>query len=144
MTKTFHQFINDHNGKYLTTTPKLGPQCVALIRYYCEEVLGLSKWTLPCATYAYQIFDKFPDVGDCNFTKIRNTPTGVPKRGDIIFSRKIVNGKIKWQHVSIFSDGDVNKYISFDQNWPKGRFCCFVNHNYEGVIGWLHPKTYIY
>jgi len=144
MRKTFQQFINDHNGKYLITTPKYGPQCVSAVRYYCEEVLDLSKWAIPSATYAYQMFENFPKEGDKNFKKIINTPTGVPKRGSIVFFKVVVKNKVTMQHVCLFSAGGTQKFISFDQNWPKGRFCEFVNHNYVGCIGWLEPKQTIY
>lgn len=137
---TFSQFMDENNGKYLVTTASLGAQCVALMRYFCGDVLGIGKWYIPTAKYAYQMFINFPDNGAPRFDKVYNTPTNVPKRGAIMFSRKIVKGIIKWQHVSIFVSGNQKNYISFDQNWPKGRFCSLTNHNYDGCLGWLQPK----
>jgi hypothetical protein len=32
-------------------------------------------------------------------------------------------------------------FTSFDQNWPLNSLCHFQNHNYTGVLGWLHPKS---
>jgi hypothetical protein len=52
-------------------------------------------------------------------------------------------------HVAVCKEGDVNSFTSFDQNWPTNvdangnglGVCHFQGHNYNGVLGWLRPKS---
>ena len=42
-------------------------------------------------------------------------------------------------HIAVFYNGDLNSFMSFDQNWG-GNFCHYQNHNYNFVLGWLRPN----
>ena len=136
-------FVNKYNGKYVDWDKNFGPQCVDLMRFYLDEVVGISGLAIPPAPYAKNMFQRFPTLGDANFTKIVNTKNNVPNKGDIIFW-----GTYPWitgvaGHVAIYCDGNVNKFISFDQNYGPPNFCKYVNHNYKGVMGWLRSRRKI-
>jgi len=132
---TLDQFITKYNGKYIDYDHAYGPQCVDLMRQYTDEVLRLPQ--LPRAKYAKDIFKQFKT--DSNFKKIFNTPTGVPKRGDIIFWdwRWPVTGIAG--HVAVFSGGNTSRFIAFTQNYPTNSPCRFYNYDYRGVMGWITP-----
>jgi hypothetical protein len=83
---------------------------------------------------AYQIWDYAN--GNNKFERIVNDPNGIPQEGDIIIWGKGVGPH---GHVAIFISGDVNKLVSFDQNWNGVQKCIEVNHNYDDIIGWLRP-----
>ena len=135
---TLNLFIDKYNGKFLDFDGKYGYQCVDLIRAYLKEVLGLSPYVIPSVDYAKNIFYNFKP--NDYFSKVVNTPTGVPKKGDIVV------WKWWWPvtgyagHTAIYSDGNTSRFISFDQNYPTHQPCKFVNHSYSGVLGWLSPK----
>jgi hypothetical protein len=133
-TISFQQFRDTYNGKGVDTDGAYGNQCMDLMHKYIVDVLGLSLSVL-AAPSAYQAYQN----GDTNFTKIANTPTGVPQNGDIVFWNTTVGSA---GHVAVFVDGDVNSFNSFDQNWPVGSLCHVQNHpNYNGVAGWLRFKA---
>lgn len=140
----FDQFIAKYNGKYLDWDGHYGPQCVDLVRFFIDEVLGFPQTSMPAAGTAKQIYQNFKS--NQYFDKIGNTPTGVPTKGDIVFWGYPMgfywDGLVpKWAgDVAIFSGGGVIKFISFGQNFPKGSFCRYYNHSYKGVMGWLHRK----
>jgi cell wall-associated NlpC family hydrolase len=133
---TLDIFINKYNGKFIDVDGRYGCQCTDLMRQYLIDVLGLPPYSIPAADYAKNIFKNFKS--NSQFQKIMNTPTGVPKRGDIVFwgTYPFVTGIAG--HVAIFSGGNSYKFISFDQNYPTGATCRYVNHDYRGVMGWLH------
>lgn len=134
---TLDQFIDKYNGKFIDFDKSYGPQCVDLMRQYVQEVLRMDPYTIPRANYAKNIFYNFRTNN--NFKKVINTPTAVPKKGDIIFWgwRYPVTGYAG--HVAIVTGANVYRFISFDQNYPTGSTCHYVNHDYRGVLGWLTP-----
>lgn len=136
---SYDEFIKKWNGKFLDVDLKFGAQCTDLMRGYIRDVFGLPPYDLPAVSYARQIYQNYQTYK--NFTKIPNTPTGVPKKGDIIFWGIYPGVTGIAGHVAIFDSGDMNNFISFDQNWgPTGSPCSFRKHSYRGVIGWLHKK----
>jgi len=139
---TLNEFVSTYNGKYIDYDGSYGAQCTDLMRQYCVDVLSIPGYSIIPALYARQMFERFPLLGDQHFTKILNTKNNVPNKGDIIF------WGYKWPttgyagHVAIFCDGNVNRFISFDQNYPNHTPCRYHNHAYRGVLGWLrHRKT---
>lgn len=134
---TFLQFFNEWNGRFCDYDKAYGYQCVDLIRQYIKEVLGWKPYdAIPPISYAKYAFTNYNKK---YFTQIKNSPTNMPKQGDIIIW--------KWQwpvtgiagHIAICSKADVNRLISFDQNYPTRQPCKLVNHSYKGVLGWLRP-----
>jgi hypothetical protein len=136
-------FINLNNGKYVDYDGRFGFQCVDLMRQYLVDVLGLNGYAILGVSYAKQLFDKIPNLGDENFIKIKNTPTNYPQKGDIIIWGWCVGVTGYAGHVAIVSDATPKALISFDQNWPSNSPCRYVNHSYRGVLGWLRPRRFI-
>ena len=128
---TFTELMSLLNGNYVEvagTTAK--NQCVDLANAYIKYVLGL-----PIIEYTNAI-DYPSKVGD-NYDYILNTPTGVPKEGDLV-----IWGGNQWGHIAIFIEGNANRFTSFDENFPTGSPCHVQEHTYftPPVLGWLHPK----
>ena len=126
-----YDFIEKWDGRFLEVAGSSNAknQCVDLANGYIRDVLNLPiiEWTnakdFPTHLIAKEHFDY-----------IKNTPEGVPEKGDLI----IWGGT--YGHIAIFLSGDVNWFTSFDENWPTGSFCHKVDHAYTNVIGWLRPK----
>jgi hypothetical protein len=134
---TLDNFIIKYNGRFIDFDGKYGCQCTDLIRQYLLEVLKLDPFAIPAVTYAKQMYTNY--WNNKYFKRVTNTPTGVPKKGDIVIWgwRWPVTGIAG--HVAIFSGGNTSRFISFDQNYPTRQPCKFVNHSYTGVLGWLSP-----
>jgi len=135
---TLDQFLVKWNGRYVDFDGAYGYQCVDLMRQYIKEVFGVNPYVaLPPAPNAKTIYNTYNSPTP--YQKIKNTPTGIPKAGDIIFWG-YYPGVTGWAgHVAIcVGDGaSVNNFISFDQNWPSRTACHRQLHNYRGVMGWL-------
>lgn len=143
-------FVQSTTGKCIDMDGVYGCQCVDLMHNYIEEVLGIPRSDHSIRGSAYDIYS---DLGDSTILtsgsqtvrldKISITPTGVPKKGDIIFWTSNVGGG--YGHVAIFISGDVNSFTSLDQNWLNsdlnyGSPAAVVNHSsYTNVAGWLRP-----
>lgn len=130
---TFDQFITKWLNKKIDWDGAFGAQCVDLYRQYVFEVIGCPQsppvdgaaaiWTTYLSTY---------------FTRIANTPDGIPVKGDImIWNRNVGYG---YGHVGVFTSGDVMSFTSLDQNWSIVA-THYQRHDYANVLGWLHPKT---
>ena len=128
-------FFNKYNGKGIDNDGAYGFQCMDLYNQYQEEVMGVKA---KGANYAYLVWDSYDKE---NFDRIVNTPSFVPKLGDVAVWTK---GKIPYGHVSICTGkGDINKFESFDQNWNKP-YCTYEEHDYfNGFLGVLRPKKFI-
>lgn len=136
---TLTDFIAKWNGKGIDFDKAYGDQCMDLMHQYVVEVLGLSDGRILAAPAAKDVYLNFSTIfGNQYFDRIANTPTGVPQKGDIILWG---TGLGPYGHVAIFRDGDINKFFSFDQNFPTGSKCHIQQHDYKGVLGWLRPKT---
>jgi len=126
-------FIKKWNGKQCEVAGSANAknQCVDLANAYIRDVLGLPiiEWTDA---------KDFPTKAGDKYNYIKNTPLGVPKRGDIIVWGSGAGGG--YGHIAIYLDGGVNTFTSFDQNWSVKEFCKIENHRYNNVIGWLRPK----
>ena len=128
---TIREFFDKWNGKGIDFDGFYDNQCMDLAEEYNREVVNAPR----LSGNAADVWDVYP----VNFyEKIQNTPTGVPSLGDIVIWNRRVGGG--FGHIAIFSEGDANKFTSFDQNWPEGSNCHFQEHDYKNVFGWLHPK----
>jgi len=139
---THKQFVAKYQNKFVDFDGKFGNQCVDLMRQYIKEVMGLNPYTLTPQRYAKDIwynFEKMP-LASKHFLKIKNTPTAVPVEGDLIFwtTYPFVTGIAG--HVAIYDNGNVNRFVSLDQNYPTGSPCHLQAHSYKGVLGWLRKK----
>ena len=129
---TLEQFVEKYNNKKVDFDGAYGGQCVDLYRQYVKECLNFPQ--SPSVVGAKDIWDSYLTS---YFTRYNNSPTAVPKKGDII----IWGTKLgEFGHIAIFLDGTVTKFNSFDQNYPVGSACHIQSHTYTGVLGWLRAK----
>jgi len=142
--KTLDQFIKDYLGKTIgyPTNSDFNGECLSLAKQYIKECFGFNP--PPSGTNsAYGYWSNFPSPLGQYFVKVSNTPTGVPKRGDlVIWNTNAGNG---YGHIAIFLEGTASSFKSLDQNW-NGRETHVQGHYYTNVVGWLTPimkeKTY--
>ena len=130
---TIDSFFNKWNGKVCDWDGYYGGQCVDLYRQYVAEVLGVPQ--SPPVTGAKDIWITYLSA---YFTRISNSPTNSPQKGDIIIWG---TGLGPYGHVAIANTANSLTLNSFDQNYPVGTKCHFQNHTYKGVLGWLRPRT---
>lgn len=132
---TLTEFISKYNGT------KVGDgQCVALIKQYETDVLGLTP--VPVGN-AHQYFDDFENQPFLynNFQKIP-FQNNLPIEGDIVvWNTNVGSGA---GHVAI-AVNNINEetFNSFDQNWNTPLLCSLETHTYNNVVGWLRPNTNI-
>ena len=130
---TFDQFIKKHLGNKLDWDGFYGGQCTDLYRFYVKEVLGFPQ--SPGVGGATEIwYSADPQYYDF----IKNTPLIIPEYGDIMIWNRKIDGD--FGHVAIFIEGDIMKFISLDQNYPRLNKVTKTKHNYLNIIGWLRPK----
>jgi hypothetical protein len=132
---TFDSLIKLYTGIPCDFDGYYGTQCMDLMHFYKYLVLGVEDKTTLSAPNAKSVWYNFNTAWGTYFTKIANTPTGVPQRGDIVL----------WDgtdgHVAIFLEGTVNDFYSFDANYPTGSLPHRQYHNYDRVLGWLRFKA---
>ena len=131
---TLSEFVKKYNGKSCEAGGSANAlnQCVDLANAYIDEVLGLPKilWTDA---------KDFPSKAGDNYEFTKNTPTGVPQKGDlVVWSGNVGNGH---GHIGIFLEGNASKFTSFDENWSKKEICQEENHYYKNILGWLRVKN---
>lgn len=135
---TYNQFVNAYLGKSTDWDGVSGTQCVDLVKAYLSEVFGIKAGSWGNAKY-YWINFNFRAPLKNNFTKIANTPSFVPKKGDIV----VWNGGIGsggYGHIAIATgEGDTSYFYTYDQNW-NGKPMKKVKHSYSCVYGVLRPK----
>jgi len=128
---TIEEFVEKYNGKGIDFDGYYGDQCMDLYRQYLKEVLEVPQ-TPPVVGAKDIWYQPTPE----NFERVENTPNAVPSLGDIIIWGTVLG---TFGHVAIFLEGNVNRFKSFDQNFPIGSKCHIQEHNYRGVLGWLKP-----
>jgi hypothetical protein len=131
----FDEFIKKWTGKPVDFDGIYPNQCMDLMHQYIYEVLEITDKSVCAAPSAYQVYTQFKWPN--HFTKIANTPEGVPEKGDIVLFGQTIG---QWGHVCIAIEGNVDKFRSFDSNWPTGSLPKIIEHSYVGVLGWLRPK----
>lgn len=126
---TLDEFILKYTGQLVDWDHFYGGQCMDLYRQYCNDVLNFPQ--SPSVPGAKDVWNNY--LTDC-FERILNIPSAIPEQGDVV-----IWGNGEYGHIAIFVDGDVNKFNSFDQNFPVGSKCHLQTHTYTGVLGWLRP-----
>ncbi|CCY68603.1 uncharacterized protein BN753_01988 [Clostridium sp. CAG:678] len=134
---TYDEFVKTYNGKATDYDGAYGAQCVDLIKAYLNKVFGIKPGSWGNAKYYWINFSKHSELTN-NFTKIANTASFVPKKGDImVWDGDKGNGA---GHVAICTgDGTTSYFYSYDQNW-NGKAMKKVKHDYRDVYGVLRPK----
>ena len=144
---TFEEFILKYtyeavyNFKGIDTDQAWGYQCMDLMHKFIDEVLGLPDYRILAAPTAAQVYFNFPYIfGSDKFTKIDNTPTGVPLKGDIMFFKQYGTLYGPAGHVCVVYKADIKAMCTFDQNYPTGSLPHLQKHNYLGCLGWLRVR----
>lgn len=124
------RFIEKYDGKSVDTG-----QCVALVRRYLKEVLGLDEYAIPPVGGAKEMYAKAPTR---KFRKVKYTGENRPPSGAIVvFDGHAGN---PYGHVAIARAGSTkHEHNTFDQNWSRYRRCSRERHRArrDRVIGWL-------
>jgi hypothetical protein len=128
----FDEFISKWTNKPIDFDGIYPNQCMDLAHQYAYEVLNITDKSVLSAPSAYQVYTQFkwPNY----FTKIQNTPTGVPIKGDILIFGQSIG---PFGHICVVVEGEMNSFKSFDANWPVGTLPHIQTHSYNGVLGWL-------
>lgn len=136
----FDEFVNKYLNKAIDYDGVAGVQCVDLVKRYLKDVFGISAGSWGDAHCYYDNFAKHKEL-TANFTRLANTPTFVPQKGDICVWKSSLS-KGGWGHIAIATgEGDISYFYSYDQNWtgnhdPMKK----VKHNYNHFAGVLRPK----
>lgn len=144
---TYSSFIKQYLGKSkdFDGVPSADPvQCVDLVKFYLRDVFGIKPGAWGNARDYYECFNSsswggYKQMRE-NFTRIANTPTFVPMKGDIAVWGA---GLSKFGHIAIADGtGNTSTFYTHDQNW-YGKPCKRVQHSYKGFLGVLRPKRTI-
>ena len=135
---TLSDFINKYKGiSVCYPTGQYCSECLSLCKQYIKELFRINP-PASGTNSAYGYWSNFPSPLPNKFIKVQNTPSGVPKEGDIIIWKPWSTNK--YGHIAIFIAGNANNFKSFDQNYG-GKQAHIQNHNYTNVIGWLSLKA---
>lgn len=130
---TARNWMKSVEGKKIDFDGVYRAQCVDIIKKYFVDVIGIPAIKNDAIGY----WTNYPTA---HFTRIQNTPSFVPKSGDIIIWGKGVG---TYGHIAIVWTATVNWFDSLDQNWPYSDGTTpakFIHHNYNSVLGVLRPK----
>ncbi len=135
----YSEFIKKHSGKAMDYDGVAGVQCVDLIKYYLKEVFSITPGAWGDARCYYENFYAHKQLVD-KFTRIPNTPSFIPKNGDIVVWGANISTKHNCGHIAIATgEGTTSYFYSYDQNWGK-KECTLIKHNYTAFLGVLRPK----
>ena len=150
MAKSKTSYLEWARGKSIDTdgVPKQRFQCADLAKDYlrqCYDVqfsFYLSGINERCFVKSlYENFEKYPQLKG-NFVKLKNTPSFIPQKGDIIVwgHCKGVTGEAGHVAISLgYSTDNTKSFRSLDQNWGERYYCAEITHNYKGVLGVIRP-----
>ena len=137
--KSYDDFIKEVNGKSFDFDKVAGIQCVDLLKKYLKECFNLNV-----PNGFGNAIDYYNDYNNKklltnNFERIPNTPSFIPKKGDImVWNEKRGKGA---GHVAICTgEGDIKNFYSYDLNWNGSKSVKKVKHDYKNVLGVLRYK----
>ena len=132
----YQEFINEYNGKSFDYDRVAGVQCVDLAKMYLDKVFGIKPGSWGNAKDYFENFNNLPLKN--SFTRIANTPSFVPRKGDIAVWG---TGVGKYGHIAIATgEGNTHQFYSYDLNWGS-KNVHKVLHNYKGFLGVLRPNS---
>ena len=133
----YDEFVKAYNGKATDYDGAYGAQCVDLIKLYLDKVFGIKPGSWGNAKYYWLNYAEHKPLVEA-FSRISNTPSFVPKRGDIMVWNGAKGGGAG--HIAICTgEGNTSEFYSYDQNW-NGKEMQRVKHDYDDVYGVLRPK----
>ena len=121
-------FISTYLGQMnVGDTPENIGECVGLVEKWLDVNGKLHIWgnarelLVNADVRSYRVF--------------KNNPTNVPPAGSIIvWDGTWGNG---FGHTAVVIAGNMNHFVSFEQNNPVGHPPTVVEHDYQGVLGWI-------
>lgn len=132
----YNEFINTYNGKGFDYDGAAGIQCVDLVKMYLDKVFGLKPGAWGNAKDYYENYNNLSAIKS-NFTRIANTPSFVPQKGDIVVWGTGLGNQ--YGHIAIATgEGNTSQFYSHDLNWGQ-KVVHKVLHNYKGFLGVLRP-----
>ena len=134
---THEEFIKTYNGKATDYDKACGVQCVDIAKLYCEKVYGVKCGAFGNAKEWYLNYENNSPL-KTHFTRIANTPSFVPKKGDIgVFNS---DSKNPYGHICICTGvGNTKTFESYDQNY-NGKAMNKNTHTYTNFLGVLRFK----
>lgn len=141
-TSKFDLFVANHLGKAMDydgvpTYDKV--QCVDLIKFYLDEVFGIIPGAWGNAHAYYDNYESNSAL-KAAFTRIANTPSFVPQKGDIGIYGTTLNSEACGHVCVCTGEGDTTYFYAYDQNWTS-KACTKIRHNYNHFLGVLRPKN---
>jgi hypothetical protein len=135
---TLQQFIKQWDGGAPDFDGSFGAQCVDLARFYFRDVLAIvNPGPVVGAQDFFFNYDRDYSLFS-QFQKVINSPGALPERGDVVLLK--ATPKNQYGHVCVFVDGNRQAFRSFDCNWSVPHVVQMEPHNYDLVLGWLHPR----
>lgn len=133
----YNEFINTYNGRTFDYDGVAGVQCVDLAKMYLDRVFGIKPGAWGNAKDYYENFNNLPLKN--SFTRIANTPSFVPQKGDIVVWGAGLGNR--YGHIAIATgEGNTHQFYSYDLNWGS-KTVHRVVHNYKGFLGVLRPNN---
>ena len=103
---------------------------------YLDKVFGIKAGAWGNAKDYYENFNNLP-LKD-SFTRIANTPSFVPQKGDIVVWGAGLGNT--YGHIAVATgEGNTSNFYSYDLNWGS-KVVHKVQHNYKGFLGVLRPN----
>ena len=125
------RFISDWEGKFLNYDDNVPNQCFSVANAWAKAYLGLHDFS---GEYAAGIIDQ----GGSDFRRVDMAPGNVPPPGAIVVFHECPAWEITTAgHVDVCISADSSGFVGFDQNWGSDKHCRRVQHDYQGVTGWL-------
>ena len=134
---TMDKWIKENYGKGIDYDNTYGVQCVDLAKSFIKNVLGIEPQSIGNAIEYYRKAKTLKYLKD-NFKWIDNTPTFIPKRGDLaVFESNTGHG-----HICVCTGvGTTSWFYSYDQNYPHAKHepMTLIKHTYKKMKGVLRP-----
>lgn len=133
----YDEFIKVYNGKGFDYDNTAEIQCVDFIKMYLDKVFGIKPGSWGNAKDYYENYNNL-SILKANFTRIPNTPTFIPQKGDIVVWGTGLGNE--YGHIAIATgEGNTKQFYSYDLNWGQ-KVVHKVLHNYIGFLGVLRAK----
>ena len=97
---TFDSFVKRYIGKAVDYDGVAGVQCVDLVKLYLYKVFGIRAGAWGNARDYWLDFSSHPTM-TANFIKIKNTPSFIPKKGDIVVWNGDISTKNNYGHIAV-------------------------------------------
>lgn len=125
----FLAFLRYTERRIVTTPGGIGGSCVDLCNEYLRWCYGEGHVWRNAVDWA-----TIPLLG---WGWVANSPANFPGCADIVvWGPCAAHGIGAAGHVAICIDADPMMLITWDQNWPAGAPAWYVEHDYQGILGW--------